>query len=187
MSEEANWYYAKGDEKIGPVSGSDLKQLASGGKLLPADYVWRTDWQDWKRADTLKGLFPSTKAPPPPRSEKTVQTIQAATEAADQVSKKLWFLDLRFEGFATPRLIGFVFAASLIALALGFIWSCGYFLLNVPVIHAAFSIVASLVLTILMAVCMRVLLEICLLGFRVAENLKYLRYLEYLDESTKDI
>lgn len=188
MSEEQSWYYAKGDEKIGPISSAELKQVAASGRLLPSDYVWRTDWQEWKRADTLKNLFPpSIKSPPPPRSEKSVQTIQAATEAVEQVSQRLWFLDLRFESFATPRLIGFVFAASLVCLLLAFFVVIVYAVLNLPLIKAAFVIIVDLLLLALLAIWIRVCLEICLLGFRVAEHLKHLHYLEHLDKSSNGI
>lgn len=188
MSEEQNWYYAKGDEKVGPITSVELKQVAASGKLQPTDHVWKTDWPEWKKANSLKGLFPpTTNSPPPPRSEKSVQTIQAATEAADQVSKKFWFLDLRFESFATPRLIGFVFAASLVALTLIFLGSVAYFVLNTPIIQAVFAIIANLVLCVLLGVLMRVWLELCLLGFRIAENLKYLQHLGSLDTSVTDL
>lgn len=188
MSEEQSWHYAKGDEKIGPITSAELKQLAASGELKPTDSVWKTDWPEWKKANSLKGLFPpNPSSPPAPRSEKSVQTIQAAAEAADQVSKKFWFLDLRFESFATPRLIGFVFAASLVGLALIFLGSVAYFILNTPIIQAVFSTIASLIICFLVAVWIRVCLELCLLGFRVAENLKYLRNLESLGQSDTDL
>ncbi len=185
MSDEQNWYYAKGDEKIGPITSVELKHVAANGKLHPTDYVWKTDWPEWKKANSLKGLFPpSTNSPPPPRSEKSVQTIQAAAEAADQVSQKLWFLDLRFDSFATPRLIGFVFAASLVGLTLTFLGSAAYFILNIPIIQAVFAIIVNLLFCTLFAVWLRVCLELCLLGFRIVENLNYLQHLANLDEST---
>lgn len=188
MSDDQSWYYAKGEEKIGPITSAELRQLAASGELKPTDSVWKTEWPEWKKANSLKGLFPSgPSSPPPQRSEKSVQTIQAATEAADQVSKKFWFLDLRFESFATPRLIGIVFAASLVALTLIFFGSVAYFILNVPIIQAVFSSVTSLILCSLLAVWIRVCLELCLLGFRVAENLRYLRHLESLGKPDTDL
>ena len=110
------WYYSKNDEKIGPISSNDLKQLANSGKLKPSDLVWKQDWSEWKPAKNIKGLFAVASAPPATRQ--APQAIRAASQAADDVSKKLWFLDLKFEQFATPRLIGFVFVASLLMMAL---------------------------------------------------------------------
>lgn len=187
MSDEQNWYYAKGNEKFGPITSAELKQLAFSGNLQPKDHIWKTEWPEWKKAESLKGLFPpNINAPSPPRSEKAVQKIQAATEAAEQVSEKLWFLDLKFVAFATPRLIGFVFAASLLVLAVMFVVTSFYGILNYPLLQAIIGVAITLVLYVLAAVMIRVLLEICLLGFRIAEHLKYLRHLEHLDKSISD-
>lgn len=188
MSDEQNWYYAKGDEKIGPITSVELKQLAASGKLQPKDHVWKTDWPEWRIAESLKGLFPpTTNSPPPPRSEKSVQKIQAATEAVDQVSQQFRFLDLRFESFATPKLIGFVFAASLACLSILFFAAIVYAVLNLPLIQAVVVIIIDLLLLALLAIWIRVCLEICLLGFRVAEHLRHLRFLEHLDKSSNGI
>ena len=158
------WHYSKDDEKTGPVSSGDLRQLASDGTLLPDDMVWKEGWADWKPAKSIKGLFPQN-APPPPtpaKTRKAPDAIRAATQAADDVSKKLWFLDLKFEQFATPRLIGFVFVASLLMLAVAGAGVIGYGFLNDPVIEAAFTSVVVLFILVFLAVGMRVFLEGCL-------------------------
>lgn len=183
MADDQNWYYKKGDEKVGPISSVALKQLASSGELLRTDFVFKTDWEDWRQADSIKGMFASeSNSPKPPLSLKAVQTMQAATEAADQVTKKFWFLDLKFESFAAPRLAGFVFACSLVLLVLGFVASVLYALYNLPVLQAVLFTALSLISNIFLAVVIRVVLEISLLAFRVAEHLKYLRHLVHLDK-----
>ena len=174
------WHYSKDGEKTGPVSAGDLRQLASDGTLLPDDMVWKEGWADWKPAKSIKGLFPQN-APPPPtpaKTRKAPDAIRAATQAADDVSKKLWFLDLKFEQFATPRLIGFVFVASLLMLAVAGAGVIGYGFLNDPVIEAAFTSVVVLFTLVFLAVGMRVFLEGCLVVFRIAEHLSNLRYLK---------
>jgi len=62
-----NWYYAQNGEKQGPISSSELKRLASEGRLSPDDLVWREDMAEWRAAGSIKGMFPQTmtaKQPP---------------------------------------------------------------------------------------------------------------------------
>lgn len=181
MADNDGWHYSNGDQKLGPVSSADLKQLAAQGGLAPSDLIWKTDWPEWKRADSLKGLFPQRapgNGPPalPPRAYS--ESYRAATDAAEQVSQKLWFLDLKFERFATPKLIGFVFTAFLVCLVLLAGAVAAYTLLNYPALQAAFIIALDLFLLALLAISVRVYLELCLLGFRMVEHLSYLRHLQ---------
>lgn len=80
---EAVWYYAYKDQQMGPVSGSELRQLAASGKLAPQDLIWKEGMDEWAPAQKVKGLFPDSKAaapaanhaatavetPPPPAEE----------------------------------------------------------------------------------------------------------------------
>jgi GYF domain 2 len=73
---EVQWWYARGDDQLGPVSPADLRRLAAGGNLAPADLVWREGMAEWAPAARIKGLFPDAReaaedgppptAPPPP-------------------------------------------------------------------------------------------------------------------------
>jgi hypothetical protein len=67
------WYYAKGNDKHGPVSGRELKQLATKGELVPTDMVWRTGMEDWQPANSVTGLFDESSAgvapPLPPQPD----------------------------------------------------------------------------------------------------------------------
>jgi hypothetical protein len=56
------WYYAKGNQKFGPVESAELKRLASASVLLPEDLVWKEGQPKWVRASIIKGLFPSGDA-----------------------------------------------------------------------------------------------------------------------------
>ena len=60
MSQE--WYYAKGDQKQGPITSGQLRSLAGSGELKPTDLVWTEGMKTWQMASSVKGLFP---APPP--------------------------------------------------------------------------------------------------------------------------
>ncbi len=55
----AEWYYAKGNQKFGPVESAELRRLASASVLLPEDLVWKEGQPKWVRASSIKGLFTS--------------------------------------------------------------------------------------------------------------------------------
>jgi len=67
-----NWHYAKGGEKRVPITAAQLKELATSGQLAQDDLVWREDMKEWRKASTVKGLFPEQTAmsPPPPKADK---------------------------------------------------------------------------------------------------------------------
>src|SRR4051794_24037007 len=52
----AEWYYTSDRQQMGPVSWTELCQLASSGILKPTDLVWKDGMPDWSRAGT-QGLF----------------------------------------------------------------------------------------------------------------------------------
>ena len=64
MSQE--WYYAKGDQKRGPITLDQLRGLARSGELAPSDLVWTEGMADWQQANSLKDLMPPTRSTPPP-------------------------------------------------------------------------------------------------------------------------
>ncbi len=56
------WYYAKGERKIGPITAGELKRLAQNSELLPDDLVWREGLRDWTAAKRIRGLFPQSES-----------------------------------------------------------------------------------------------------------------------------
>ncbi|WP_165227621.1 GYF domain-containing protein [Aquisphaera insulae] len=58
------WYYTHWNKSLGPVTGTQLRQLAAAGMLEPTDLVWREGFDRWKRARRLAGLFPEAGADP---------------------------------------------------------------------------------------------------------------------------
>jgi RsiW-degrading membrane proteinase PrsW (M82 family) len=54
----SQWYYRKGEEKVGPISASQLKQLADSGSLSPSDFIWKDGLKEWVPARFVNGLFP---------------------------------------------------------------------------------------------------------------------------------
>ena len=59
-----NWYYAKGNDRFGPVTLEGLVQAAMSGVLLPSDLVWSDGMPSWVAADAVPDLF-STQRPHP--------------------------------------------------------------------------------------------------------------------------
>ena len=51
------WYYGRGADITGPVSGEELADLAAGGRLLPTDTVWRDGAEDGVPAGHVEYLF----------------------------------------------------------------------------------------------------------------------------------
>ena len=58
----ACWYYAHDGKKIGPLSGRELKDLATSGRILPTDTVWSEGTEWGVVARKVKNLFPPGKA-----------------------------------------------------------------------------------------------------------------------------
>ncbi len=61
---EVQWYYAKNDQPMGPVSATELQQLVDSGELKPDDLLWREGMEAWTTAINLHGLFNADEAIP---------------------------------------------------------------------------------------------------------------------------
>ena len=56
MAEE--WFYAKdGQQAVGPVTATQLKQLAVSGQVGSNDLVWKQGMVQWAPASQIKGLL----------------------------------------------------------------------------------------------------------------------------------
>lgn len=62
MMPDAEWYYAKDDQQLGPVSTAELKKLADDGRIAPDDLVWCDQMDGWAPARTRKDLFAPRRA-----------------------------------------------------------------------------------------------------------------------------
>jgi hypothetical protein len=56
---QAEWYYARDNKQMGPVSPAELKRLAMFDELRPEDLVWREGMTEWAAARNVRGLFGS--------------------------------------------------------------------------------------------------------------------------------
>ncbi len=66
-SMDDKWYYSRGGKQAGPISASEIKQLAASGQLLPTDMLWKDGMPEWVHAARFKGLYLdiSNSGPPP--------------------------------------------------------------------------------------------------------------------------
>jgi hypothetical protein len=58
------WYYAHGEDRKGPFSGQQMKDLASRGEILPTDTVWKEGVAQGALAGKVKNLFQPAHPPP---------------------------------------------------------------------------------------------------------------------------
>jgi uncharacterized RDD family membrane protein YckC len=58
-----NWYYAKDNRQIGPVSSDDLLRLLRTGELSPDHLVWREGMTDWQPIRDAYDLAPHSEPP----------------------------------------------------------------------------------------------------------------------------
>lgn len=77
----SDWYYAKGNRQLGPVSSTELKQLAESGQLVADDLVWREGMVEWIAADKVKGLFDASAEEPSGVESPPVQSSPAAASS----------------------------------------------------------------------------------------------------------
>lgn len=59
----SEWFYADGEERVGPVTEAELVRLVSIGTVERDTLVWTEGMNDWKPAKQVPLLFPAT-APP---------------------------------------------------------------------------------------------------------------------------
>jgi hypothetical protein len=70
------WYYARNNQKHGPLTPQQLRQAAATGRLQATDMVWKEGMQKWVPASSIQGLFPPPQAAAagPPRITPAQQT-----------------------------------------------------------------------------------------------------------------
>ena len=52
----ANWHYSLGDQPIGPVTLTDLRNLVTSGQLGPNELVWKESMDDWVSIQSIPEL-----------------------------------------------------------------------------------------------------------------------------------
>ncbi len=74
------WLYSRDGTDHGPVSSSELVELAKNGQLLPSDLLWKEGMSEWKPASSFPKLFPS-------REENEVPVVIVTTTNKPTASK----------------------------------------------------------------------------------------------------
>ncbi len=59
------WYYAKGDQRFGPLEETELRRLIAAGSVQRTDLVWREGLPDWRQAGEVEALLPPARPPMP--------------------------------------------------------------------------------------------------------------------------
>jgi len=65
------WFYRKGSEELGPVTGAQLRDLAASDKLGPSDLVRKDGMSEWVAAAGVTGLFPALVAKGKPAASRS--------------------------------------------------------------------------------------------------------------------
>jgi hypothetical protein len=186
---DSYYYQDNNGQIVGPLTPQALKQLANQGVVTENTLVRKGEEGAWYLASTIAGLLPSRPDPSQPfpmpekdPAERARQAFQKAEEHADKVAAKLWFLDLKFSHFFTPKLAGALWAIFLCLIAIQFLLAT-FQALSVLASHP-FACLGGILLALatlaFAAVCSRVVLEVFLVTFRIAERLENLKHLEYL-------
>ena len=66
VQKENIWWYAKGSQKIGPHTVTELKGLVETGIIRPDDLVWKEGLDNWMPSSSFESLFPEATTTPPP-------------------------------------------------------------------------------------------------------------------------
>lgn len=67
-AEVAEWYCTQKGQRTGPVTWSQLRQLATSGELASTDMVWKNGMPTWVPASSIQNLLPlphAVSSPPP--------------------------------------------------------------------------------------------------------------------------
>ena len=145
---DAIWFYNNAGRQIGPVSWTELQDLALRGEVDPDDLVWQPELADWEPAGTQEGLFTQSVQEPEieknaPRvwgsrtQERSRSSVKIHLEPAESVLRAYGralsasTLDRFDDGMAVVGQIAYLFAAILAAI----------FMLVVGIQHREISLV----------------------------------------------
>jgi hypothetical protein len=87
------WYYARGNKQMGPVSASELKRMAGAGEIHPDNLVWREGLTEWTAASNVRGLFedegkPAAVGETEPKAAAWAEEVEPAAEPEKTVTSK---------------------------------------------------------------------------------------------------
>jgi GYF domain 2 len=72
------WYYGRDEQRLGPFTPRQFKDLVDAGQIQPTDTVWKEGFADGVPAGKVKGLFDPLPAPGSAADAGAVSTAQAS-------------------------------------------------------------------------------------------------------------
>lgn len=143
MSQQhVEWYYAKDNRQMGPVSALELKRLATFDELRPDDLVWREGMTEWAAARNVRGLFDQeaatlAAAAPAAPSAVSPKAVAVAAKPENPVAKRHLF-DAVIDG-ARPH-----FNPHFVEATAGIFRACGSYCLPLAaILVVVFSAIAT--------------------------------------------
>jgi Zn-dependent protease with chaperone function len=95
---EERWHYERQGERCGPVSLTELRNLAASGRLNPYALVWKRGMTQWMEAALVEGLFSQPAVPPPPPPEASSPSPPPPPpEAESPVTEERWHYERQGE------------------------------------------------------------------------------------------
>lgn len=88
----SQWFYVKNSKPQGPISETDLLQLATSGEITRDTLVWTQGEETWVEATLVEGLFPPEIVPPPipvTANAKKIKPVSSPVPGPDQVTHKM--------------------------------------------------------------------------------------------------
>ena len=112
------WYYARGKERVGPVSLPDIRQLIAVGTLSADTHVWNPAMPDWKPASVvpeLRSLFGNENSHPVGEVNLVVEEErEAARPSKRRVRGRAGFFDLAFRRYHMGWIIPVIWTVTLL-------------------------------------------------------------------------
>ncbi len=183
-----SYYYQANGQPIGPLAPAALKQLANEGVIVASTPVRKGEQGAWYQAGTIAGLVPPQPAEVGGSSgfetnaaERARQTFRHAEVQAEKVAAQLWFLDLKFSQLFAPKLIGAVWALYLCLVVVFFFASTAFWLSTLTALQAFLLIIVEFIALPFSVIFTRVILEVFLVIFRIAERLESPKQVEPLE------
>ncbi len=133
------WYFARGNKQMGPVSSADLKRLAAGGEIRPDDLVWREGLTEWAAARSVRGLFNDEGKPVGVEEAPSKPVVALSTDAKPAARARARHLvDVLLDAIRSRFNANFIEATGKLFRACGL-----YGLLAALVVTAAFTLIVA--------------------------------------------
>jgi len=85
------WYYARNNQRLGPVSDDELRALVANGTVVRQTPVWKEGMQDWAQAATTELAEHFSSVPPAPPSYTGLTTFSSTPSTYEPQSfRSLW-------------------------------------------------------------------------------------------------